>query len=240
MTPFSADVLNAFNSALAGIRYGVKIRLPHALLMALLFPRSRSPSARASQIYRAVMTHAWNLGKFVLVYKAALLLLKHSARLDPSLLLSARPGHILGSSPPPSFLSPHLGRPFRPSHAALAGALGGYLVWGEYEHVNYQIILYLLSRVIAGGCRSLASRGVRPFSDRRLRFENTYPALATVTWAAVMYLFECDPDKLQRSLTKSMQEIYHQEDVDSFVLGKVLGRGADTVAGVSVPPGRVA
>ncbi|CAN0197834.1 unnamed protein product, partial [Phaeothamnion confervicola] len=39
---------------------------------------------------------------------------------------------------------------------ALAGAIGGRLIWARYSAVNYQIVLYLFSRVIVGMATRLA------------------------------------------------------------------------------------
>jgi len=60
--------------------------------------------------------------------------------------------------PPPLQLSQPkpAGHPERTYHSFLAGALGGYLVWGRYSSVNYQIVLYLSSRVAVALYHKLA------------------------------------------------------------------------------------
>jgi hypothetical protein len=83
--------------------------------------------------------------------------------------------------------------------------------------VNYQIVLYLMSRVAVATGRVLAAKGVAPFNSDRLAFSRSYPYLACLTWAGVMWLYENEPGTLQNSLVKSMDEIYHQVDVDEFV-----------------------
>ena len=40
--------------------------------------------------------------------------------------------------------------PQSPYHSFVAGLIGGYSVWGRYSSVNYQIVLYLTSRVLTG------------------------------------------------------------------------------------------
>jgi len=200
VSPLAAEVLHTFSTFLSGFKYGTKIRLPHATIMTLIFQRHLPPREQARRIYRAVLTHAYNLGLFAMIYKAALLALKHT---------TVRSGHLLQPS--------ETGRPFRPMHAAAAGAIGGWCVWGKYEHVNYQIVLYLMSRVAVSLAQSLARHDVKPFNSPKLKFENSYPVLATVTWAGVMYLYENEPDQLQKSLTRSMDEIYHSTEIDGAV-----------------------
>lgn len=63
-------------AAVAGARYGVKIRLPHALIMTFMFRRDLSVHDKLRVVIRAVLEHARSLGSFALVYKACLLLLK--------------------------------------------------------------------------------------------------------------------------------------------------------------------
>ena len=100
------------------------------------------------------------------------------------------------------------GLPEQPYHAFLAGAVGGYIVWGRYSGVNYQLILYLTSRILVG-CVILASeKGIPPFSWKRLSFTNTYPWAAAGIWGTVMMLFEEYPSVLHPSLRRSMDEIY--------------------------------
>ena len=108
------------------------------------------------------------------------------------------------------------GLPEHPYHAFLAGAAGGYIVWGRYSAVNYQLVLYLASRILVG-CMKLASeKGVPPFSWKRLTFTKTYPWAAAGVWGMVMMLFEEYPETLHPSLKRSMDEIYRFESLGSF------------------------
>ena len=105
-----------------------------------------------------------------------------------------------GRSPP--------GHPERSHHALLAGAVGGYLVWGRYSAVNNQIVLYVTSRVLASLCqRHLHHRLPESVKKRG------YALAAAVVWALVMLLFEEDPDVLHPSLRSSMDEIYRIKGV---------------------------
>lgn len=89
----------------------------------------------------------------------------------------------------------------------ISGGTFGFLVFGNKTSVNYQIILYLLSRVIAGAADHFAKKGYLPN-------RNVYPLLAAVCWGLVMFLFEDDPSNLQNSLASSMQFLYKESDKD--------------------------
>ncbi|KAJ1309656.1 hypothetical protein OPQ81_006423 [Rhizoctonia solani] len=102
-----------------GFVYGVKIRFPHALLMAILFGRG-DWSQRARAIFKATKQHATNLAKFVTIYKTLLLIQRR-----------ANGGKEKGLD---SFL---------------AGLIGGYVVFGDRTAINEQIVLYVCSRVVA-------------------------------------------------------------------------------------------
>lgn len=101
---------------------------------------------------------------------------------------------------------PPPGHPEHSYHALVAGAIGGYLVWGRYSGVNYQIVLYLTSRVLVGLGKHLQETYL-PF-HRRVEFHQSYPLFAAAVWGLVMILFEERPDVLHPSLKKSMDEIY--------------------------------
>jgi hypothetical protein len=113
-------------------------------------------------------------------------------------------GRFLGSA---LSSSTFIGRPVRSWHAAIAGAAGGYYIWGgSKSRVNTQVLLYLLSRVLLGGMKSAAKNGVKPFAN--FSEDQVYPFFAAGVWSAVMYLFESDTQSLQTSLVRSMDEIY--------------------------------
>jgi len=86
----------------------------------------------------------------------------------------------------------------------LAGAIGGYIVWGRYSGLNYQLLLYLISRIIVGCFKLAKQKGMW----RKLTFTKTYPWAAAGIWGAVMVMFEECPEILHPSLRRSMEEIY--------------------------------
>lgn len=112
-------------------------------------------------------------------------------------------------------------------HSFLAGLLGGYYVFGQGPNakssVTQQIVIYIFARVALG----LASLAVQPPGNNtlvggtygphggvgllNLSPENnellkkySWPAFASLSWAAVMWLFETYPETLQPSLRQSM------------------------------------
>ena len=89
----------------------------------------------------------------------------------------------------------------------ISGGTFGFLVFGNKTSVNYQIILYIFSRVIVGTAEHLAENKILPNW-------NAYPLLAAVCWSIVMFLFEDDPSILQNSLASSMQFLYKESDKD--------------------------
>jgi peroxisomal membrane protein 4 len=92
------------------------------------------------------------------------------------------------------------GYPERNHHALIAGAIGGYFVWGRSSKINVQINLYLLSRVVI----ALLKRHGWHVEESKER----YAWFAALIWGIVMYLFEDEPGSLHPSLKMSMDEIY--------------------------------
>ncbi|EUC50983.1 hypothetical protein COCMIDRAFT_31872 [Bipolaris oryzae ATCC 44560] len=197
------DVLTLVKGVRNGIVYGSKVRFPHALVMIFLF-RSGSFRSKCLLVYKATRQHARNLGLFALVYKATMLLLRHT--------------------------SPN-GKE-RQYDSFLAGLLGGYTVFGRTIHnsVSQQIVIYVAARV----CLALAKLAVQPrelgtgaggkhggvkgwelFGNgemRRALVRNGWPAFASLSWAMVMYIFRWHPESVQSSLRSSMSYIYVQSD----------------------------
>ncbi|CAB9500637.1 peroxisomal membrane protein [Seminavis robusta] len=229
------EELHSIASALVGgARYGVKIRLPHALVMTFLFRRDLSSKDKIKSILRLVYSHAASLAAFATIYKAILALLKLTSR---KLLTSAGNNDLAWRTAGRKILSMIVdgplpgesrllqsaaaaappGHPERTHHAFIAGAVGGYFVWGQYSSLNHQILLYLASRVLVGlWKRMLRRRNARleaesntPSGDSlQIHHPQTFPLLAAMTWACVMALWEESPDVLHPSLKKSMDEIY--------------------------------
>lgn len=246
---FLLEELTAVVSALiGGAKYGVKIRLPHALVMTFLFRKDLSATQKIRTVLRLVFEHASNLAGFATIYKVMLAVLKASSRslrqgvglnagnyaLNNSNAIKSLGRILISLVVDGSFASVNnnnnvdttsvkAGEPERPYHSLLAGAVGGYIVWGRYSAVNYQIVLYLASRILVG----LAKRGWELIYQRPGHFDGdnknntsnsgassilqhpqTYPLVAATVWGIVMVLFEDSPHVLHRSLKKSMDEIY--------------------------------
>lgn len=201
--------------SLGGGRYGVKIRLPHALLMTMLFKRGLTAKQKLKMILKLTLDHSCSLAAFATVYKLVLLILKRaSIRLHANRNEFNRLGYVVasilvdGPTYGRSLFPRPPGLPERPQHAAIAGAVGGYLIWGKYNSINYQVLLYLTSRVIVGLASLGRERGVTPFSWDMMTFQNIYPIKAAAVWGAVMVMFETYPHVLHPSLRSSMNDIY--------------------------------
>ena len=77
MLPMVKAELQAITSALVGgAKYGVKIRLPHALVMTFLFRRDLSSKDKLRTILRLTFQHASSLAAFATLYKVILASLK--------------------------------------------------------------------------------------------------------------------------------------------------------------------
>lgn len=155
--------------------YASRIRAAHCLVMIILYRREHSLNSNILFLYRAVKEHGLNLGGFVLVYK----------------LLRCQLQNRLGwSQGPASFV---------------AGGIGGAIVWGRSRTpINYQVVLYLLSRIVTGFVHHQVHEG-------RLPDREAFRPMAAVVWAFVMYLFTVDPKSLQGSLRSSMEFLYNDE-----------------------------
>jgi len=189
--PIYHDVLAILKGARNGFVYGVKIRFPHALVMSILFGRGNW-NARARAIYRSTKQHAFNLAKFVSIYKTLLLLQKK--------LNNGKERNI---------------------DTFVAGLIGGYIVFGDRNAVNEQIVLYVISRVLASflprmnepyrlstGTSSSASV-VKPIPpDSRY-----FTVFAALSWGAVMYLFRHRGETIQPGMFHSMVYLYRDSEV---------------------------
>ncbi|CRK11127.1 hypothetical protein BN1723_009262, partial [Verticillium longisporum] len=111
-----------------------------------------------------------------------------------------------------------------PHDALLAGALGGYLVFGgrgarsgRIPSVNQQIVVYVFARVVLALARLAVKPSVglprvsEPGASASIS-HYAWPVFASGSWAMVMYLFRWHPEDLQSSLRSSMTYIYKQSD----------------------------
>jgi len=173
-----------------GLYYGTKIRLPHALVMTLLFRRSSNIKKMLDPIAKLTWEHSRNLALFAGFYK---------------LLLAV--GRVVRVKLGDKLDSPR-GMPASQLDSFLAAAFVGRFIWGRYSSVNSQIVMYLLSRIIFALCKVLGEQNVQPFAT--IEFDDAYPWLASFVWGTVLWLYEYHPEKLQVSLFNSMDFLYHQ------------------------------
>ncbi|KXN83570.1 Peroxisomal membrane protein 4 [Leucoagaricus sp. SymC.cos] len=188
--PVYHDYLAILKGARNGFVYGVKVRFPHALVMSILFGRG-SWKDRARVIFKATKQHALNLAKFVALYKTFLLIQKKT----------------------------NSGKT-RSSDTFIAGLLGGYLIFGERNAVNEQIVLYVVSRVISSFIprasspynttpqSSLAGSTVKPIPPDS-RYFSLFAALA---WGSVMWLFQNKGETIQPGMFNSMKYLYRDSE----------------------------
>eukprot|EP00929_Paragymnodinium_shiwhaense_P013462 TRINITY_DN121301_c0_g1_i1.p1 TRINITY_DN121301_c0_g1~~TRINITY_DN121301_c0_g1_i1.p1 ORF type:complete len:289 (+),score=61.72 TRINITY_DN121301_c0_g1_i1:34-900(+) len=159
------------------------------------------PSAAVVKILDETIEHATSLGSFALIYKSTLVSL--------GLLYKQK----------------------RRWHAALAGFLGGFFVWGRRSRLHEMINLYIFARVCFACAGSLAAKIPH---DVYSNFQVTpFRVWAALTWGFVMMQFE-EGSPLQHSLAASMRYLYR----DSELRGRSswapsLGKGAQYVPFVS-------
>ncbi|KAJ8084293.1 hypothetical protein PM082_003061 [Marasmius tenuissimus] len=189
--PAFHEYLAILKGARNGFVYGVKVRFPHAVVMSILFGRGDWKS-RLQVIYRATKQHALNLAKFVSIYKT-LLLLQRKAN----------------------------GGKERSLDTFMAGLLGGYVVFGDRTAVNEQIVLYVVSRVVASFIpRADAPYHASPQSPRSLSAVKPLPPnskyfswFAALSWGAVMWLFANRGETVQPGMFNSMTYLYRDSEV---------------------------
>jgi len=150
--------------------------------MAILFGRG-DWSTRLKAIFRATKQHATSLCQFVTIYKALLLLQR---KLN--------------------------GGKERTHDTFFAGLLGGYLVFGERNAINEQIVLYVCSRVVASfiprahpPTGSAVGKPVPPES-------RAFSLFAALSWGAVMWLFQHRGETIQPGMFNSMTYLYRDSE----------------------------
>ncbi|KZT06780.1 peroxisomal membrane protein 4 [Laetiporus sulphureus 93-53] len=185
--PAYHDYLSIIKGARNGFVYGVKVRFPHALIMAILFGRG-DWKTRFRAIYRATRQHALNLAKFVSLYKTVLLVQK---KLNGGVQRSA--------------------------DTFIAGLVTGYVVFGDRNAVNEQIVLYVCSRVVASfipraaspySMSSASSSVVKPVPPDARKFS----IFAALCWGAVMWLFNERGETIQPGMFHSMVYLYRDSE----------------------------
>ncbi|KAG6910606.1 hypothetical protein DXG01_009557 [Tephrocybe rancida] len=182
--PAYHDYLAILKGARNGFVYGVKVRFPHAVVMSILFGRGDWQS-RLRHIYRATKQHAFNLAKFVTLYKTFLLIQRKAN-----------------------------GGKERSSDTFVAGLLGGYVVFGERNAVNEQIVLYVVSRVVSSFIPRQSSS--KPASNSVLKplppDSRYFTVFAALSWGAVMWLFRHRGETIQPGMFNSMTYLYRDSE----------------------------
>jgi len=103
-----------------------------------------------------------------------------------------------------------------------AGLIGGYLVFGDRNPINEQVVLYICSRVIA----SFIPRAT-PKQQQQQQHSTTVAAavkpvppdsryfsiFAAVVWGCVMWLFEHKGETIQPGMFNSMTYLYRDSNV---------------------------
>lgn len=219
----STSELNAILLAFySGGRYGIKIRFPHAFIMTFLFKRHLSTINKLRSILKATLEHALNLACFAGLYKSILALLKHLCcvwieRYGSSnenkkylfmIFMNTLKFVVFGPFHKGEGVTEKCAPGFPQStyHSFVAGMIGGYTIWGRYSSINYQVVLYLCSRILIGAV--MYARKIGFMRSTYFTFPVVYPAFASLVWGTVMFFFEYHPDVLHPSLKNSMDEIY--------------------------------
>ncbi|KAM3133184.1 hypothetical protein pb186bvf_014760 [Paramecium bursaria] len=171
---------NCLQSSFMGLRQGIYYGGRIRFFHALVMTLLFRPGPLRQKIFQIIKLtyeHARNLGLFVFTYKS-LVCMQNRLRGQQSKL-----------------------------HNLIAGAIGGYLLFGRNKSaVNQQIVLYVMSRVILGIASNLQRRNL---INRQF---DAFPILAAVVWGLVMFLFEDDQGCLQSSLTSSMNFLYKESN----------------------------
>ncbi|NXP69834.1 PXMP4 protein, partial [Ramphastos sulfuratus] len=140
--------------------------------------KSGSLKEKLQSIAQATYTHSRNLAYFVFTYKGLMAL---QSRLQGKKI---------------------------PFHSFFAACIGGWLVFGDNNPINSQIIMYLLSRILFGVSRLAVEKGYIPQPK-----QDPFPLVAALIWGTVLWLFEYHRQTLQPSLQSSMTYLYDDSDV---------------------------
>ncbi|KAH3683408.1 hypothetical protein WICPIJ_005627 [Wickerhamomyces pijperi] len=205
LNPSNKDVLAIFKSMRNGVHYGTKIRFAHSLVMSLLYKRNITLVQRISSILNITRSHGVVLASFAFVYKLSLLLLKwYNSVLETS--------------------TPNL-------NEFLAGALGGFLVYGKLvfkeqfnSSITDQITLYCGARVTLAVGKLIAFMIAKKLGEsnnwdlkQKKKFRDDLQSYAwcfsaSFIWGSVLFFHRFYPKFLQHGLESSMSFIY--DDLD--------------------------
>ena len=169
------DILKIVKGVSSGVYYGGKVRFMHSLVMSILFMKG-SPLQKLRAIVKLTAEHALRLGLFVGVYKTAVLLLQK---------LEGKKSKL---------------------HCFLAGCLGALAINLDGDTaINQQITLYIVSRSIFAGAKTLQNKRLIP------KF-NIFKAIMVFSWGFLMFIYARNKSNLQPSMVHSMDFLYLKSD----------------------------
>ncbi|EJD04324.1 peroxisomal membrane protein 4 [Fomitiporia mediterranea MF3/22] len=189
--PHYHDIFAVLKGIRNAVVYGVKIRFPHALIMSILFGKG-DWSSRIRMILRMTRDHAVGLAKFVTLFKI--------------MMIAQR--RIRGGKS-------------QSSDTFFAGLVGGYIVFGDRTPINEQIVLYVVSRVVASFLSRERLNGnatpatpAPPGSPARPMHPDArqFSVFAAIAWGAVMWLFENRSETIQPGMWSSMKYLYKDSE----------------------------
>ena len=165
----------ALRSLRNGLELGARIRATHCIVMTLLYRRDKPLLKNAQFILSATKEHSLNLGAFAFLFKITRYVLTRKLNVPEG------------------------------KASFVAGLVVGYLVWGRSKTpINLQIVLYLISRDLAGLSSEL-------LEQEKLPVLSYYPLVASLTWAVVMGLHSVSAKHLQDGLRSSMDFLYKDD-----------------------------
>lgn len=95
----------------------------------------------------------------------------------------------------------------------LSGFIWGYFVWGHKTPVNYQIVLYLFSRIMMALVEMIYYKAKGLSDTKSTKTTRRYYHIFTaLIWGIVMWIFEVKKSALQASLASSMEFLYKDSD----------------------------
>ena len=185
--PFEPEwVISALRGLRNAIITGAQIRLPYILQAAAFLALYRTPADlnKLKFTLKQALTHGRDLGLFVLIYKSLCSLLRH---------------HGVNNG----------------AESWIAGLVGGYVGFGDSDgvrgSVNFQIVLYLLSRGVVGFLKGKVADGALPQACDVSK-GRSFRLLAAFSLALILYLTEHRPETLQTGFMSTMTFIYHHAD----------------------------
>ncbi|PJF18614.1 hypothetical protein PSACC_01576 [Paramicrosporidium saccamoebae] len=129
-------------------------------------------------------THAWNLARFVAIYKGVLVFLRRALRGESEW------------------------------HSFLAGCIGGGLIFSADNSIVLYLLSRVLTGLVKLGYERITTPNPHQLSygGTKIPSQHGFAIEATLVWGFVMYLFRHHRHTLQSSLQSSMQYLYNDSD----------------------------